>query len=384
MSTLPTGTLPSPPPALAPGPAVATAAPRSWARALAPYWLCQAGGWGGYWLVNGWAAVTYDGVAWGRAALDDALLALLGIGLSHALRRHIRRHNWQRLSIAARIARALAASAALGLGAGLVNLALGLTPWQADLPALGLPALAPGLRAAVLIANWATLFLVWTTLYLGVLGVRARHAAERRSAELAQALQAAELRFLKSQLNPHFLFNALNAVRALIADEPARAQGAVTQLARILRYALTSGQRDLVTLDEELAITDDYLALEALRLGERLRIERRIAPEARGLALPVMVLQFLVENAVKHGIAELPDGGTLRIEARQAGDALVLEVENPRPATPRESEHESVGIANARTRLELLFGAGATLTLDLADPARALARVRVPLAPCAR
>ncbi len=177
---------------------------------------------------------------------------------------------------------------------------------------------------------------------------------------------------------------AAQAVRALIADEPARAQGAVTQLARILRYALTSGQRDLVTLDQELAITDDYLALEALRLGERLRIERRIAPETRGLPIPVMVLQFLVENAVKHGIAELPAGGTLRIEAQRRDESLELEVENPRPATPRESGHESVGIANARTRLELLFGAQATLTLDLADPARAVARVRVPLAPCAR
>ncbi|MBS0374589.1 MAG: histidine kinase [Proteobacteria bacterium] len=269
----------------------------------------------------------------------------------------------------------------LGVVTGALHLGLGLAPWRVELSTLGLPAFGAVLRALVIAANWASVYLAWCTLYLAVLAVRARQLAEARTLELARALQAAELRFLKSQLNPHFLFNALNAVRALIAEEPVRAQGAVTQLARILRYALSSGQHDLVTFDQELAITEDYLGLEALRLDDRLTVERRIEPGLGDLPVPVMLLQLLVENAVKHGIAELPGGGTLRIRAVRENGALLLEVENPRPTVARAATHESVGIENARTRLELLFGPGASLTLDLADPGRALARASLPLPP---
>src|SRR6185436_17584678 len=116
------------------------------------------------------------------------------------------------------------------------------------------------------------------------------------------------LRLLKSQLNPHFLFNALNGLRSLIADEPARARDAVTQLARTLRYTLSSGEEDLVSLERELEMVDDYLALESMRLAERLRVEREISPAARSACIPSMLLQTLVENAIKHGIAPLQEG----------------------------------------------------------------------------
>jgi LytS/YehU family sensor histidine kinase len=130
---------------------------------------------------------------------------------------------------------------------------------------------------------------------------------------------------------------------------------------------------------------EDYLALEALRLGERLRVDFNVAAPARELHIPVMLLQTLVENAIKHGIAELPAGGVLRIGAWTAGGALLLEVENPRPdppPTPRlQRAPEGIGIANAQKRLQLLFGPQATLQLDLSRPERALARVSVPLPP---
>ncbi|HWZ61799.1 MAG TPA: histidine kinase [Steroidobacteraceae bacterium] len=231
------------------------------------------------------------------------------------------------------------------------------------------------------VLNLSAVFLLWTGCYFGVLAVREHKSRALREAELARALQASELRLLKSQLNPHFLFNALNAVRALIADEPGRAQSAVTQLARTLRYTLSSGQDDLVTLAQELATVEDYLALEALRLGERLRIEVNVTSQARELRIPVMLLQILVENAIKHGIAELPEGGVLRMSAWIEDGTLLLEVENPRPEPHARGTPEGIGIANARKRLQLLFGAEATLELDLSHPARALARVSLPLSP---
>jgi LytS/YehU family sensor histidine kinase len=226
--------------------------------------------------------------------------------------------------------------------------------------------------------NWSAVFAFWMGLYFAITSVRDRHRDQLRQSELAHALKVAELRVLKSQLNPHFLFNSLNSVRALIADDPSGAQKAVTQLARTLRYTLTAGQEEVVSLERELEIVDDYLELEALRLGERLHIDRTIALDSRVAHIPVMLLQTVVENAIKHGIAELPEGGVLRIGAELREGALLIEVENPRPATPSRSPSHGVGLRNAVERLRLLFGAAGKLDLDLSHPDRALARIRIP------
>lgn len=218
----------------------------------------------------------------------------------------------------------------------------------------------------------------WVAIYLAVAMQRRRYQAELRQAQLGAALQSAELRLLKSQLNPHFLFNALNGVRALIADEPDRARDAVTQLARMLRYSLASGEQDLVSLQVELELVDDYLALESMRFAERLRVERDISEAARTARVPAMLLQTLVENAIKHGIAGMKDGGTLRIAARVSDGELLLQVDNPAPTTRPDNATGGVGLKNARERLRLLFGSRASLDLDLAEAGRARAIVRLP------
>jgi hypothetical protein len=353
---------------------------RYWQRA---YWLCQYGGWGLYGIAGAVAASLAAGIPWVRSTLEMLLMSVMGLALSHLLHLTIQRQHWRRLRLGARIPRVVAMSAILSLCAACVTNVLGLASWQTEsqpvgLP-LGVPALHPPQIFAVQASNWLVLLLFWSVLYFGLLSIRDRQTAELRESELARALQDAELRLLKSQLNPHFLFNALNCVRALIAEEPARAQTAVTQLARTLRYTLSSGHEELVTLEQELAIVDDYLELEGLRLGERLRVERDINRQARPVRIPVMLLQTLVENAIKHGIADLPAGGVLRIHAGVAADAFVLEVENPRPEGRRAATHEGIGVNNARKRLQLLFGSEASFDLDLSRPAWALARVRLPL-----
>ena len=233
----------------------------------------------------------------------------------------------------------------------------------------------------ILVLDVTVLFVVWAVLYLTITTLRDQRSAALRQSELTRALQFSELRLLKSQLNPHFLFNSLNSVRALIADDPAAAQKAVTQLARTLRYTLTAGREELVTLARELEIVEDYLALESLRFGERLRIERDLAPEAMNVRVPVMLLQTVVENAIKHGIAELPAGGSLRIAAARRADSLHIDVENTRPektARAFRREGEGVGLDNAAERLRLLFGAKASLALDLSRTEVAVARIRIP------
>ncbi len=218
----------------------------------------------------------------------------------------------------------------------------------------------------------------WVILYFGIMLQRRRHRAELRQAQLSEALQEAELQLLKFQLNPHFLFNALNGVRALIADEPGKAQDAVTQLARTLRYTLAAGEADLVTLAREMEMVDDYLALESLRLADRLEVIREIEPAAQHVRVPAMLMQTLVENAIKHGIAPLKHGGTLRISARVVEKNLHIDIGNPRPMD-NVAPTEGIGLRNASARLRLLFGQAASLKVDLLDPTRAVAQVRIPI-----
>jgi hypothetical protein len=349
------------------------------------YWIFQLTGWGVITLGRFIGGVTVLDLAWPRLLLELLLVNTVGLVLSHWLRDYVRRNRWRALPIRKLAWRILVASFVCGAPIGIVTQFTYLSA-LVD-PGLLLREYAPALQfqlalpfgIALEIANWALVFVLWLTIYFTAIALREHRSAQFRQSELTRALQLAELRLLKSQLNPHFLFNALNTVRSLIADNPSRAQSAVTRLANTLRYSLTSRQDELVTLSQELDIVADYLELESMRFEDRLRIETHIPDDAAGVQIPVMLLQTLVENAIKHGIAELPAGGMLRISASLQNEMLILEVENPRPAAPLRAAHEGVGLRNARDRLKLLFGSSAGLELDLSKPAVASARLRIPL-----
>jgi hypothetical protein len=342
------------------------------------YWLCQLFGWAFNTFSLTFSAAS-NGVPGStlQIAVQMASLNALGLVLTHLLRGYVKRHQWQMLGVGALLPRMFAVALLLGFPIALTMRLMpvavtwtGATPEQQE--ALGEVAGTMGefmVRAdplAIGLLNWTGTMVLWQIAYFAVTSLRDRRLAE--------------LRLLKSQLNPHFLFNCLNSVRALIADDPAGAQKAVTQLARTLRYTLTAGQEEVVSLDREMEIVADYLELESLRLGERLRIERTIAVAAHSAHIPVMLLQTVVENAIKHGIAELPEGGVLRISAAMREQSLLIEVENPRPAEPSSAPSHGVGLRNAAERLRLLFGAAAALDLDLSRPDFALARIRIPQA----
>ncbi len=343
------------------------------------YWICQAGGWGVYALTQIWAAFFYR-LPWLPAIIAALVLYGAALGATHALRGFVRRRNWSALSRSRLALRIVAAGFVLGVPFGIATNFTSL----AALHDPGVVGAGSGLRAwpdlmLVNATNWAFLFMTWQVLYFGALALRQYRTAELRESELARALQLAELRLLKSQLNPHFLFNALNAVRSLIAEDPPRAQDAVTRLANTLRYTLSSAQDELVTLEHELEIVQDYLGIESLRLEDRLSIDCDITADARRVRIPVMLLQTVVENAIKHGIAELPAGGILRIHGELRDGVLVLEVENPRPVVAPHDAGEGIGLRNAAERLRLLFGGRASLEVDLSQRALATTRIRIPV-----
>ncbi len=332
------------------------------------YWVCQASGWAIY-VVISIMQFRSAGFASSRSIIEPLVVVAIGGGATHAFRAFVRPRDWTQLEARALWPRAAAASVVLAC------LLIGPT---ALMEAWGFGDAVGVLVVAYALIRWTLVFFTWVALYLGVHLLRAQRESERRRQALETLLKESELRALKAQLNPHFLFNALNSVRALIADDPSGAQTAVTQLARMLRYALGTGRDDFVTLERELEMVDDYLGLEALRLGDRLRVERDIPKGVERARIPVMTLQILVENAVKHGIAELPAGGTLRLSALLANGALEITVENPRPRVPRDDSTPGIGLANATERLRLLAGPAATLRLDLSDAERATASARVP------
>jgi Histidine kinase len=349
------------------------------------YWVFQLTGWGVYTLSRYIGGVTVIHLPWARFGLEMLFVNALAFGLSHWLRDYVRRRQWRALPIRKLILRILAAAFVCGIPLGVLTQFTDLAQLMSPNELLeGVSStlqfqLALPVAIALEIVNWAVVFLIWLTIYFLAISVREHRSAQFRQSELTRALQLAELKLLKTQLNPHFLFNALNTVRSLIADNPVRAQSAVTHLANTLRYTLRSRQDELVTLSQEMDIVADYLELESMRFEDRLRIERQIPADAAEVRIPVMLLQTLVENAIKHGIAELPAGGLLRISAEVQDDILNLQVANPRAAAPAEATNAGVGLRNAHDRLRLLFGERASLDLDLSQPAVATARVRIPV-----
>jgi two-component system sensor histidine kinase AlgZ len=208
----------------------------------------------------------------------------------------------------------------------------------------------------VLLAVAVVLYALAAALHYLLMAFEEAQRAETNALELEVLAREAELRSLRSQINPHFLFNALNSISSLTGSDPGAARAMCVELAEFLRETLRVGGSTTIPLDEELALADKYLAVERVRFGSRLRVEREVSAEAVSCGVPPLVLQPLVENAVRHGIANLVDGGCVRIAARCSGGQLHLTVENPVDAVVPISSGKGVGLANVRGRLVALYG----------------------------
>ena len=209
---------------------------------------------------------------------------------------------------------------------------------------------------AILFAAGVLLYLLSAVLHYLLVAVAASHAAERRALESQVHAREAELRALRAQLNPHFLFNSLNSINALVGRDPEGARRMCEGLGDFLRLTLHLGGREVVTLSEELALVDRYLAIEQVRFGERLQVERRVDPEALPCLLAPLLLQPLVENAGKHGIAGRSDGGTLRLEASLRDGRLIVALENAVDEEDVARPGTGTGLENVRRRLSVLGG----------------------------
>jgi len=191
--------------------------------------------------------------------------------------------------------------------------------------------------------------------YLAIEFQRVR-SLERRELELKLMAQEAELRMLRTQIDPHFLFNSLNSISALTSMNPAGARDMTLRLADFFRHSLGLEAHRKVTLEDEATLVTHFLAIEKVRFGARLEVEQHISDEAKHCLLPPMILQPLVENAVKHGIGGLPEGGTVRIDATRVGSILRISVQNDIDEDTGAASGKGIGLVNVRQRLATAYG----------------------------
>jgi signal transduction histidine kinase len=310
------------------------------------------------------------------------MVVLEGLLISHFARNLSTRWGWKNLGWRALLPRVLASSFAQSSLWSLVG--FGFTHGVLRLPVHSGAGI--WVSIALSVVNGALMFSGWWCVYVLYHLFDRFNRLEIERLRVGAAVKEAELRALKAQVNPHFIFNSLNSLRALIDENPARARQSVTQLANLLRYSLQSGQMETVPFEDELRVVNDYLSLEQVRHEERLRVRFDISPETLALPVPPMLLQTLVENAVKYGITTRAEGGEIAIIARCADGALRLQVTNPGElvtsaagAAKTRATSTGVGLRNAAERLRLLFGEGATLQLRAESSVLVMAEAVLPL-----
>lgn len=343
------------------------------------YWKCQLAGWTGaglYWALD---AALHGGFNWDLAAAYFIPDILIGIGITHGYRYLAHRNGWTDDELKALFKVTLPAVGVTGalfiLLTGIKNY---LVRWLFGVPAEaslwmsfeknGLTLMATGIR---LMAIWILAFHLYHYARL-----RIRLAADRARLEIA--VKQAELQNLSAQLNPHFFFNALNSIKALVASTPDDARRAVDLLTALLRQALAQNAVPAIPLADEMNLVCDYLELEKIRFEERLAYQINVPGKLSALRLPPLALQALVENAVKHGIASLPAGGQILVQARLTDSALELIVQNSGKLAANAGD-DGTGLRNLRERLQLQYQGRASLALSQQSAETVSATLKIPL-----
>jgi len=374
------------------------------------YWLCQFGGWGGL-MMTSFVALTMM-IPFLPALIANLATIILGVGLSHLYRYYVKKKDWKQLTIPKLVPRVLIASTIQGTVLSLLSFVVIVAslvivaktnPEIMD-AAMGIPqvegideevmdklreatmASFTGKKMLVLalsfISSFAIYFVCWSALYFAYQYLQRTREIEIEKWKLSASVKDAELSALKAQINPHFIFNSLNNIRSLVIEDSERARDSITHLSDLLRFSIHFDQFEMVSLEKEIEVVKDYLNLEAIQLEERLRYSVNVDTESAEIQIPPMIIQTLVENAIKHSINELPNGGEIIIDSRRNNGFLNLYVKNTGQLKTKPSEtreRRGIGIVNSKERLRLLYGEEATLKVENLNEHMVCATVRIPL-----
>lgn len=324
------------------------------------YWIAQFIGWTSY-VALIFLATYADDPKKIDVVLIANILSLLfsGIFWSHFMRTAFFKLNWLELRLTPLIPRVLLSSliCSLLIAATKTTISLLIDPKEKE-----------SLSALNIVINiFAILVLVlfWNSIYFTFHFFQKSRKQELNNLSLEASRNEIELKNLRSQLNPHFLFNSLNSIRALIDLDPVKAKVSVTTLSNLLRKSLLLGKENLVRLDEELEMVSNYLELEKIRFEERLEVKWDLDESINDFMLPPFSLQMLVENAIKHGISNLVNGGDILIATRKIGNSIVISVKNSGEIAGKSDT--GIGIENTKRRLALQFKESAEFELMQKD-----------------
>lgn len=344
------------------------------------FWSLQAAGW------SGWAMSFYLGViVWGSPPekywVYLPLVASIGLAITLVLRK-VYRYMWD-MEITRRVIAIIIGS----YGAGLVWMASRATIFFNMFPDERKPYEAKGMEFfsyfdGAISAFWV--MLVWSALYFGIKNYMAVQEEKERGLKAMNMAHQAQLKMLRYQLNPHFLFNTLNAISTLILDKDTHlANTMVTRLSRFLRYSLDNDPMQKVTVAEEVETLKLYLDIEKVRFDERLRLHFDISPEAESALMPSLLLQPLVENSIKYAIAHSVNGGTIAITAKVFGADLLLTAADDGPgldlSNGRLPKGGGVGLSNCRERLKEIYGTNQSFRVGPTEPHGLTVSIRIPL-----
>ncbi|WPQ63897.1 histidine kinase [Chitinophaga sancti] len=342
-------------------------------KRISKYWWCQIAGWAAYFVVNIFFAYSYQGSIDRSYTINLLLIIFFGLVATHLLRSILKRINWFQYSFESQMLLFFG----LTVGAGVIiyvgNIAVGnlfrdLGQQRAFTDLKTVNFLLP---IFLITAIWWLIYFVWH--YID----RSRNTQVDKL-KLESTVKELELKTIKSQLNPHFIFNALNSIRALVDENPQRARTAITELSNILRSSMQVEKAETVSLENELSIVKDYLALETIRFEERLKVEYNIDPETLELPIPPMMLQTLVENAIKHGISRIITGGTVLIASHVKNMQHEITIENTGQLSA-SGPGFGFGIQSTRQRLSMLFGSRASFNIYNKDGQMVEVKVVMPL-----
>jgi len=353
---------------------------KKWVR----YWLFQLIGWGSFALINIFFAFSFD-----KLSPDYfrrlAVFLFIGVLFSHIMRELIIRFSILQKSLKKQVILFLGMTLLLALLCSYLRLEsvsrTGLLS-QDEKELLVKPPVSYAVSKLILVLSsgfsFFILFFIWNLIYFMYHYVTKSRKQQLDTLRLEALVKELELKTIKAHINPHFIFNSLNSIRALVDENPQRARRAVTELSNILRSSMQSEKMENVTLEQELNIVKDYLALENMRFEDRLKVVYQVDEDTLDQPVPPMMLQTLVENAIKHGISKQINGGVVKVVSEFKDNYHELMVQNTGQLKDRP-KREGFGISSTVNRLGLIYGDKARFDIRQVNGSMVEARVSIPV-----
>jgi len=336
------------------------------------YWLVQWVGWSLFGLLNIYISFFEPNDSHVLTITINILLLLGGLAITHFFRFYLLKNKWLELDTTAVITNTLLANIPLAFVFCLWQYLLNIIfhSEQENIFSLSL-LVKPFMSAYLILLGWSLIYFTWSY-------IEANRSRIITQLQMQNDMQDLELKSMRSNLQPHFIFNSLNSIRALIKEDPDSARVAVTKLSKLLRTSIST-KDDSINLETELQLVENYLHLEKIRFEERLQYNFEIEAKTRSMMVPPMLLQNMVENAVKHGISLREQGGTIWIRSLAEGDFIKITIENEGTINEENKlKGTGFGMSSSQKRLKHLYPSAPDIIMRESNHPRVVVEIRIP------